>query len=168
MGGRRVAAGGRGWGRSGTRRGAGSRVHPAWSFPGPWETLGCRSEEAVPGQGPWPQLAEGPSSSPALPPSLGPRPHPPAGGPRAPGPRWASGTSAGPGRGRGCGRAAPAPGRSAPSPAEAGGGGGGGAGASCPWAGPAPAPVLSKAGPQTGWSCSGLSPSLGRKDKCAE
>ena len=90
-------------------------------------------------------------------------PHPPAGVSCALGPHWVSGTSAGPGPGSGRGQAAP--GRSAPCLRAGGGGGGGGDGAadaSGPWADPAPGLGPLMAGPQTGWSCSGLSPSLGQ------
>lgn len=92
-------------------------------------------------------------------------PHPPAGVPCAHGPHWVSGTSGGPGPGPGHGQAAP--GHSAPCLAAGGGGDGGGDGAadaSGLWAGPAPGLVPLMAGPQTGWSCSGLSPSLGRME----
>lgn len=102
-----------------------------------------------------------------------PLPHPPACGPCALGPHWVSGTSAGLGPGSGHGQVAP--GRSAPCQGAGGDGGDGGGGvadASGPWAGPAPGLFPLMAGPQTGWSCSGLSPSLGphgvREDRGCE
>lgn len=162
--------------QSGEPEGQGAVPTPARAQPpGFGSPVGGRSEITAgvgnPAQRSCGAVARPPPSSPVR--STVPLPHPPAGGPCALGPHWVSGTSAGLGPGSGHGPAAP--GRSAPCRGagdDGGDGGGGVADASGPWVGPAPGPFPLMAGPQTGWSCSGLSPSLGprgvRQDRGCE